>query len=83
MSYIDEVYKLMGTTNQSISYWRNNPTKTSTLNRNKYEVILKAGKLFGLDLYEQELLANMAGLSLQQPMTGIPTPTKHENVMVS
>ena len=62
---IDEVYKLIGTTNQSVSYWRNNPTKTSTLNKNKYDVILKAGELFGLDLCEQELLANKAGLSLQ------------------
>ena len=65
MENINEVYKLIGATNQSVSYWRNNPMKTSTINKNKYDVIIKAGKLFGLNALEQELLANKAGLSLQ------------------
>jgi len=61
---IGQIYALLGTTNQTVSYWRNNPMNTSTIYQSKYNVILKAGTLFELSNFEQEQLANKAGLSL-------------------
>lgn len=61
---LDDVYKLIGTHKEYISYWENHPYSTQTKNF-KHNVIHNAGKIFCLTAKEEEILANKAGLSFQ------------------
>ena len=65
-----EIYRLLGTSKQQLSYWKLNPYSTSTIyKRTKISVIKEAQTLFSISQEKAEALANSAGLTLAQSVS--------------
>lgn len=91
-SLLSDVYALTGITKQQLSYWAAHPCSTQTKDLFRYRTILNAGRVFGLNAVETELLANKAGLSVcrflqtalqegETPALPKPLPVRHGRLL--
>lgn len=61
---LNTVYKMLGISKQTVSWWKNHPDCYGERSSSKRQVISRSVKLFHMTDKEAEQLANSAGLSL-------------------